>query len=213
MKRAFFGGSFDPVHCGHVAMADYVLTAGLVDVVHVVPAWLSPHKKSTGASVAHREAMVRLAFAESANLIIDCTELAKRRLSYTVETLDELHRRFFPDEWLLIIGSDNLDSFHAWHQASRLAAMAHVVVLGRPGHELTSGRVSAAGLDVSSVLMVPEFNHPVSSSGVRAMLAAGAATTQTLISGGVPAAVAQFIVEQNLYTLGENGGYCVADTD
>ncbi len=213
MIRAFLGGSFDPVHEGHVAMARHVLSTGLADIVHVVPAWLSPHKNQSAASVAHRLAMVRLAFPESPDLQIETWEIDRGESCYTVDTMRALQQVHAGDDWLLVIGADNLASFDRWHQPEALQRLAKIVVLGRDGHQMSPAVVQAKGLLAERVLSEPGFDQPVSSTAVRAMLRAGPASAKQLVAGGIPAAVARYIVTHKLYFPDQNGETRVPDPD
>lgn len=90
MIRAVFGGTFDPVHRGHQALVETVLERGLAEVVHVVPAWLSPHRSGTAAAAEHRLEMVRLAFAPRRDVRIETLEVEAGRPVFTIDTLREL---------------------------------------------------------------------------------------------------------------------------
>jgi nicotinate-nucleotide adenylyltransferase len=213
MIRAFLGGSFDPVHEGHVAMARHVLTTHLADMVHVVPAWLSPHKDRTAASVAHRVAMVHLAFPASPDLQIETWEIDRGKSCYTVDTMRALQDVHAGDDWLLVIGADNLDSFDRWHQPDTLQKLAKIVVLGRGVRDMTPAAVQNKGLLAQRVLLEPDFDQPVSSTAVRAMLGAGPVSENELVAGRIPAAVARYIVTHKLYFPDPNGETCVPDPD
>ena len=213
MIRALLGGSFDPVHAGHLAMADHVLAKGLADVVHVVPAWLSPHKDHAAASPTDRLAMVRLAFAATENLVIDPREVAQNRPCFTIDTLQALRAEFPADTWLLLIGGDNVPDFGRWQAPDRLQELATVVVLGRGGQDLSAAALRAAGLRPGRTVTVPEFAHPVSSTAVRAMLAVGPADPARLQAGGLTAPVVRYILAHGLYLPDRNGVYRVPDPD
>ncbi len=205
MIRAFLGGSFDPVHAGHVAMARHLLDIDLADVVHVVPAWLSPHKDSTAVSADHRLAMVRLAFTESSSLIVDTREIDSGEARFTTDTLASLQQDYGPDQWLLVIGGDNLSDFPSWHAPERLQSMAEIVVLGRGDIDLGADAILAAGLRADRVRCLPDFDEAVSSTAVRAMVATGPAVQSQLVAGGIPAAVATYILTHRLYLPDWNG--------
>jgi nicotinate-nucleotide adenylyltransferase len=213
MIRALLGGSFDPVHEGHVAMARHVLSKGLADMVHVVPAWLSPHKNQSAASVAHRLAMVRLAFPDSPDLQIDTWEIDRGESCFTVDTMRALQKIHAGDDWLLVVGADNLANFDQWHQPDALQRLARIAVLGRGGHEMSPAVVQAKSLMAERVLSEPGFDQPVSSTAVRAMLRAGPASAKQLVAGGIPAAVARYIVTHKLYFPDQNGETRVPDPD
>jgi len=188
--RALLGGSFDPVHAGHVALAAHVLECGLADRLIVVPAWQSPWRGKPLASAADRLAMCRLAFAPVAAAEVDGREVLAARPVYAVETLAALAADRPGDRWRLVIGADHLATFSRWHEAARLLALAELVVVPRAGSDTDTPPDLPAG----RILRAPPFDHPVSSSAVRAMLAAGGATGDLL-----PPAVAAYIDSHRLY--------------
>lgn len=190
MIRALLGGSFDPVHAGHVALAGHVLEAGLAERVVVVPAWRSPWRDLPAAPAADRLAMCRLAFAGLGAVTVDDREAAAGRPVPTVETLAALAAAAPGDDWRVVIGADHLATFPLWQDAARLLALAKLVVVARAGVDLAP----PAGLPAGRILVAPPFDHPVSSSAVRAMLAAGGATGDLL-----PPAVAAYIETRRLY--------------
>ena len=192
MIRGLLGGSFDPVHNGHLAMVDHVLAHGLVDHVVVVPARLSPHKDADGAPIADRLAMVALAFAGRKRVTVDPRETTRDGPSYTVDTLRALAAEHPGDGWRLIIGADNLPGLPRWREAPAILALAEVVVLPRGGAE---PRIPE-GLDPARFRLASGFDEPVSSTGIRAMLAAG-----DLPARDLPAAVAAHIRAHGLYGL------------
>lgn len=192
MIRAVMGGSFDPVHNGHVALVHRVLSDDLADHVHVIPAARSPHKSDCLATSAHRLAMVHLAFAETARVTVEDLEVLRAGPSFTVDTLEALARRYPEDELRLLCGADNLAGLADWHRPERLLDLAELVVFARPA-EGTPPQ-SAEGPDGRRVHRVDDFHHEVSSTGIRAMLAAGK-PVDTL----VPPQVAAYIGTHRLY--------------
>jgi len=192
--RAVLGGSFDPVHAGHVAMAAETLSRGLADRIVVIPNGQSPHKRTTAAGPEARLAMVRLAFAGDPRIEIDESELGQGRPVPTVETLRALARRHPEDALRLILGADHVEAFPRWQQPDAVQELAELVVFGRRGWPLDAAALAAAGLRADRVHTVPDFDRPVSSREVRAMLAAGTATAALL-----PPAVAAYVAAHGLY--------------
>jgi len=190
MIRALFGGSFDPVHDGHLAVVDHVLAHGLAAAVTVVPARLSPHKDQVTAPAEERLALVRLAFAGRDAVTVDDRELRRPGPSYTVDTLRELAAAHPGDRWRLVIGADNLPGLPTWREAAALVDLAEVVVMPRGG----AAAAAPAGLPGDRFLVAEDFDEPVSSTAIRAMLAAG-----KLPAAGLPAAVAARIRARGLY--------------
>ncbi len=198
MIRGILGGSFDPVHSGHVAMAAYVLDRGLAQVLHVIPARLSPHKDATGASAEQRLAMVRLAFQDFPGVIIDPRELDRPGPSFTVDTLTEIEGRYPGDRLLLVIGQDNLAGLGTWKDPAGLGRLAEVAVLARkdegPGGSDQTPELPA-GLRIR---FHEDFHQPVSSTQIRAILAQTGRRPEDL-EQFLPGPVAAYIVRHQLY--------------
>ncbi len=193
MIRAVLGGTFDPVHAGHVAMARHLLAHGLADQVVVVPNWRSPWREEPVVAPSERLAMCRLAFADVAGVVVDEREIAGGRPAWTVDTLAALAAEHPGDRLRLVVGADHLATFDRWRDAGRILELAELVVLARTG--ATAG-APPAWLD-GRLVPAPAFDHPVSASAVRAMLASGFAAAEAL-----PADVAAYIAARGLYRAG-----------
>ncbi len=189
MPLAILGGSFDPVHCGHVEMAKHVLDNRFASEVLVIPAFISPFKATVGASAQDRLDMVRLAFANCSHIEVDDREIRRGGSSFMIETLEELQQEN-PDRSLrLILGADNLSGFPQWHRAGKILDLAQVLVLGRHGH-----KADFLGPLPPSFISVPGFDQRVSSTEIRAILAAGSTADDLL-----PVAVERHIRDNGLY--------------
>ena len=115
MKRVgLFGGSFDPVHNAHVALATLALAQLQLDEVRWIPACRSSQKARKLAPAADREAMVRLAIAGEPRFVLDCVELRRGGVSYTLDTVRELAAAEPDNEWVLILGQDQYAGLHTW---------------------------------------------------------------------------------------------------
>lgn len=212
--QVFYGGSFDPVHNGHVAIACAARDVLQAEVA-LLPARDPPHKASTHADASQRAQMLALAIDGKPGLRVDLRELARPGPSYTVDTLVELRAEFgaaAPLAWL--IGADSLLQLHTWHRWRALFDLAHVVAVQRPGAEVDAARLRANAPEVLAqlngrwlppqalaespaggfaLLPLPQL-RPESSTALRQRIAAGAPWQQ-----GVPAAVAGYITRFNLY--------------
>lgn len=129
-----FGGSFDPVHNGHMGLAAHAREKFQLDHVLFVPAYLSPHKlDSEPAPPQHRLAMLRLALGANPFFSISEVELEKKEISFTIDTLSQLTALHPDTDFFLIMGIDAFMGIKTWKSVHRLLGMCHVVVATRPG--------------------------------------------------------------------------------
>jgi len=201
-----YGGTFDPVHEGHLGTAREAAELVGCGRVLMIPAAVPPGKAVPRASAQQRLEMLRLAVADQPRLRADGCELGREGPSYTVETLRMLRQRE-SENLLLILGSDaflNLEKWWCWRE---LFQLAHILIAGRPGSackpegalaaEMARRRVTSAQQLQSSgqgrVLETVLTQYPVSSTRIRAELSQGKRPE------GLPAAVADYINDFNLY--------------
>lgn len=197
MIRALFGGSFDPVHAGHVAVVEMLLARGLADIVHVAPARRSPRKSQPCLEPPLiRLQLVRLAFAGQPQVVVEDREVRRPRASFTVRTLAELAASYRDDRWRLVVGADQAADFGNWRDPERLLELAEVVVIARGPVVLTAPLAGRA-------LVVADFAHPASATQIRGELAAGRVPGP----GQLPPRVAAMIQASGLYglTAGHSG--------
>jgi len=130
------GGTFDPVHFGHLRLAEEAHEALDLDGVLWVPAGKPAHRNPPRATAAHRLEMLRLAIAGNARFAVDTLEIDSNKPSYTVPTLERLRVLYGPRPLVLILGSDAFMGLPTWHRWEELFALAHIAVATRPGTEL-----------------------------------------------------------------------------
>jgi nicotinate-nucleotide adenylyltransferase len=184
---AILGGTFDPVHLGHLRVA-WEAAEALEAEVRLMPAHVPPHRPAPLASAVQRVAMLEAALAGQQRLTLDTRELRRAGASYTVDTLRELRGELpVAQALILLLGADAFAGLPTWHRWRELFEHAHIVVLTRPGHnaplppelaaEITPRRVaSRAELRLAvagKVLDLPVTPLEISASAVRALLAAG----------------------------------------
>jgi len=132
-----FGGTFDPVHFGHLRSALEVKDIFGLDEVRLIPCAMPPHRESPAVTAAMRLQMLALAIKNQPGLTIDTRELDRYQLqqtpSYMVDTLESLRQEFSNETLLLFIGTDAFEHLTGWHQWQQLFDYAHIVVLTRPG--------------------------------------------------------------------------------
>ena len=128
-----FGGTFDPIHCGHLRAIVELRDALALDEVRVVPCARPAHRDAPAAPPAARVAMLRAALRSMRGCVVDERELARPGPSYTVDTLSELRAEFPATSLCLLLGQDAFAGLARWHRWRELFELAHVVVARRPG--------------------------------------------------------------------------------
>ena len=133
---AIMGGTFDPIHNGHIETARETAIWLNVDKLFLLPAHIPPHKNSTTANALHRETMVSIICQQYPLFQLDNRELKRQSSSYTVTSLQEIKQEQPESTIFFIIGMDSLLSFTTWHQWEKILTLCHIVVNIRPGYEL-----------------------------------------------------------------------------
>jgi nicotinate-nucleotide adenylyltransferase len=187
---ALFGGSFDPVHIAHVALAQAALAALAVDELRWLPAGHAWQKGGAAAPAADREAMVRLAIDGEPRFTLERLELEGRGATYTVDTVRALQAREPGCRWFLVIGADQHAGLHTWHGWPELLQRVTLAVAGRADER----RPPDAAVARHPVRHVPLAAMAVSSSDIRRRVAAGED-----VSALVPPGVAGYIARRGLY--------------
>lgn len=206
------GGTFDPVHCGHLELAREVRNALRLPEVVLVPAGDPPHRAVPVAPALHRLAMVELAVAGIAGLSVDGREVARPGRSYTVLTLQELRSEQPFQSVALIVGADAFLGLPAWHEWREIFVLAHLIVVARPGldlesalhgplaqewqHRLTRDAVQLENPLGGSIYQQAITPHAISASAIRAALSRG---NTPAVRGLLPAAVLAYIERNHLY--------------
>jgi nicotinate-nucleotide adenylyltransferase len=204
MRIGIFGGTFDPVHLGHLILAEQCREQARLDQVWFVPSPRPPHKDDTSLTPYHqRVEMLTLAIAGHPAFRVDEIEKDRPGPSFTADTLDELHRRHPGDELFLLLGVDALEDLPMWHQPQRILRAATLVIVGRPGHPVRTADELRALLgmpgDVSvRIEVVTSPLIEVSSTDLRRRAAAGRSLRYL-----VPRAVEVYIQEKHLYRQGQ----------
>ena len=176
MRTGVFGGTFNPIHCGHVLLARTYAAALHLDRVLVIPTYLPPHK--AGGQLAggcHRLNMCRLAFEGDPVCRVSDIELRRGGKSYTVDTLKQLTRENPSDTFYLIIGSDMFLSLTQWYDWQRIILDAVICAGARSPGQMQALRAEAARLERlgAQIELVALEPLPFSSTQVRARVQAG----------------------------------------
>jgi nicotinate-nucleotide adenylyltransferase len=189
MKLGIFGGSFDPVHLGHLLVAQAAMEELGLERLFFVPAAQSPFKpENKPAPDDARLQLLRLALAAQSNCEIDDQELRRGGISYTVDTLRDYAKKFSGAELFYLIGADNVPKLNEWREPAELARLAEFVAIPRPGGAAAVFPPPFRGRRLRG------FPFGVSSSEIRARMKAGLP-----IENLVPTAVAEAIRNGQFY--------------
>lgn len=196
MRIGVFGGTFDPIHMGHLVVAEDARAALGLDEVLFIPAgepWFKSYRQITESR--HRLAMVRLAVEDNPLFAVSDIEVRRGGPSYTVDTLAQLRCQRADAEFIVILGLDALREIDRWHQPRRVFDLASVVGMARPGASLDPSVLNAAIPGASSRMrLVDSALIDISGTEIRQRVAAGRS-----IRYRVPAAVERYICENRLY--------------
>ncbi|MDV6326554.1 nicotinate-nucleotide adenylyltransferase [Idiomarina sp. Sol25] len=133
MIRAIFGGTFDPIHNGHLQTAAALVKELDISTLALMPSAVPPHRPQPDASPEQRLDMVKLASQQHTAFTVEDWELRQNRPSFTANTLSEFKTQFPDDTLLFVMGMDSLMSLHRWHQWRQLIKHAHLIVMPRAG--------------------------------------------------------------------------------
>ncbi|MEM8489237.1 MAG: nicotinate-nucleotide adenylyltransferase [Pseudomonadota bacterium] len=211
---AVLGGTFNPIHIGHLNTALELLDQLPLTEIRFMPSARPPHRKPPAVNLEIRAAMIELAIAENPRLACDRREARREGPSYTADSLEELRAELGPSAPLIfLLGMDAFCSLPSWHRSSELLNFAHLLVVARPGFEapksdwvatLIKAAVAPDALfdepygNVAQIALTPQ---PVSSTSLRALLQSGLDASASL-----PEPVNRFIRERGLYRVSKDHG-------
>jgi len=190
-RIAIFGGTFDPVHKGHLLLAEWIADNLHLDGILFIPIRIHPFSKRQDITRAeHRLNMLRLAIAGYNNFEVSSVELEREGVSYTVDTLRSLHRRKPDTEFYFLIGDDNLSEFHKWKEPDEIRKLARIVVFRRGGQAEINKKKYPDFIYVDNPLI------DISSSEIRERLKRGLP-----LEDQIPPAVLDYIRQHRLYLI------------
>lgn len=198
MKRGVFGGTFDPVHLGHLLLAEACRDALKLDEVRLLPAAEPPHKPDAEISPGkQRVAMLEFATAGIPEFVVDRRELKREGPSYTVDTLEELKQEFPDDELYLLIGADSVRDLPTWRAPERIATLARIVAVNRGDDELKDRETlrNLLGSELfDGIIHISMPGVAISATELRRRVKSGES-----IRFQTPRAVERYILESGLY--------------
>lgn len=201
MRLGIFGGTFDPVHYGHLLLAECCREACGLDRVWFVPAAVAPHKQGREHSPAeHRVAMLKLAIGGHEAFEVCTLEVDRGGVNYTFETLEAIHFDRPDDELFLLLGGDSLADLPTWREPKRILELATPIVVRRPGApppewSSLAGIASASRLSEFAQYVVSMPQIGISASDLRQRVASGRS-----IRYQTPRAVEMYVRQHGLYS-------------
>ena len=196
-KMGLFGGSFDPIHQGHIEMALGLAKKLELDSVVLMPTFVPPHKiRESMAAAEHRLTMCRLAAEAFPQLQVSDLELRREGASFTVDTLQTLCEQHPNTQWYLITGADMFTTLRTWHRFEDIARMAVLCTVPRDGTDTAYLRQYAADMEIEGIRCYVDDSPvlDVSSTEIRRRVTAGES-----LQGLLPTAVEDYIGCHNLY--------------
>jgi nicotinate-nucleotide adenylyltransferase len=198
MRLGLFGGTFDPIHLGHLILAEQCRESCGLDRLWFVVAGEPPHKPGGRTAAAHRLEMARIAVAGHPKFIVSDLETRRPGPHYSVETLESVGRDNPAEEIFFLIGADSLAELVSWREPARIAQLATIVVVNRPGiEEVEAAKLPDFGADAHRLLSVTIPAIGISSTDLRQRLA-----EDRSIRYLVPRGVEAYIEANGLYRAG-----------
>lgn len=193
------GGTFDPIHLGHLVLAEVARETFGLEKVIFMPAGQPPHKPRAMAAAGDRLRMVEMAIAGNPYFAVSTLEIERPGPSYTVDTVTALRRSAPEADWHLIIGSDVLEEIPTWHEYEQLLGLVRVLAAARPGTELVLPPILAGWSAKIAFFYPPAI--AISSTAIRERARQGLSLRYL-----VPERVAAYILEKGLYRAEDQGG-------
>ena len=205
MRLGIFGGSFDPIHFGHLILAEHCREQAQLDQLWFMPSAMAPHKRD-GPTLTDRQRVELIELAIAGNAAFCCSDIELKRggVSYTVDTLSSVRDSNPGDELFLLMGADSLYQFDTWREPARILELAIPLVVNRPYSDVVDLEVFAKHVDSNRLSQFKQYNVTsplidISSSEIRSRVAANQTIRYLL-----PRAVEKYIESQKLYQVVES---------
>jgi nicotinate-nucleotide adenylyltransferase len=204
------GGTFDPIHYGHIKPALKAAQWLALDEIKLMPAHIPPHKSTTYANAKQRLAMVNLVCQQYPIFSAEPCELLRNSPSFTVDTLELLKKTHKNTRFYFFIGMDSLINFTSWHNYTKILSLCHLVVLSRPSYSLeqvddlgkqllnkhlTCTIDETKKVNSGHIIVAPTCHYDISSTQLRAQIKQGIIDKKHL-----PSTIFEYIMEQKLYS-------------
>lgn len=193
-----FGGSFDPPHNAHLALAKTALVELELDALHVIPTGQAWHKPRTLSAPEHRLNMARLAFGDMPRVLVDDREIKRAGPTFTIDTLQALQTENPGAQLYLMMGADQFSAFRQWHQWQKILQIAIICIAARPRFDGSEGQFDSLKQPEMRLLTLQMPEMAVSATQIRQLIAGGLGENAGL-PNLLPSAVASYIAQHQLY--------------
>ncbi|MGB4439213.1 MAG: nicotinate-nucleotide adenylyltransferase [Sedimentibacter sp.] len=201
-KVGIMGGTFDPIHSGHLVIANEVLNIYNLDEIIFIPAGNPPHKNGTGASSWDRYVMASMATLSNAKFTVSDIEIKNPEKSYTLNTITELIKVYIDTEFYFITGADAIIGLPNWHEPEKLLKLCKFIAVSRPGISKEIAQANIAEIKKSfngSIELLQAPMLQISSTDIRNRFKNGKSAKYLL-----PESVEQYIIKNSLYLENNN---------
>ena len=193
-----FGGTFDPIHEGHLAIAHHALKKFNLQRIEFIPSFKPPHRDQVIATPAHRLAMVRLAIQDHPEFHTNDIEIKRMGISYTIDTLIELQRQMPHSILYYLVGTDAFSQLNTWHDWKKIFTLTHLIVVNREDEKITTPNIISTYLKENQLEKNLHFLNiksiPISATDIRGQIQSG----KKIIDDLSPL-VLQYITDKQLY--------------
>jgi nicotinate-nucleotide adenylyltransferase len=198
LRIGILGGTFDPVHLGHIKISKAVMRKMKLDRIIFIPSFVSPHKQDAKpAGPADRLNMLKLALKDQRNFEVDEHEIQKEEISYSIDTIDYLKSKYPEDELFWIIGADMLFYIEKWHEYKKVLERIAFIAVGREGYDYMSMLEHISKLERkynAHIFLCRIPNIDISSTAIRGMI-----REDRPVTGMLHPDTADYIKENSLY--------------
>ena len=200
-RIGIFGGTFNPIHMGHLIMADEVCKHHHLSKIIFMPAYIPPHKYVDDlAEAQHRYEMIKAAICGKSTLEVSDIEIKREGKSYTIDTILEIQNRYGEDsEIYLIMGADSLNELELWKDIKRLSQLCHFVIVNRPGFKTEASVRLVEIIGSASLLDLERLRIEISPVDISSTNIRQRVNDSDEIEGLVPKCVEAYIKEHGLY--------------
>tara|TARA_A100001015_G_scaffold28330_2_gene31447 strand:+ start:4762 stop:5376 length:615 start_codon:yes stop_codon:yes gene_type:complete len=199
-RIGLFGGSFDPVHNGHVQVAEKAIDSLSLDTFFFIPAYRAPHKQDVKQTdIQQRVDMLQCAVKGMRKVEISMCEIERGGVSYTVETIRYFRERFPDADLFLLLGSDSLHHFDSWYQVDELTRLSSVTIFSRKGYDSVYSLIYQMNFDAAEKVSLRRQCLDICIDGISSTAIREAIHSNQPIEHMVPSCVYKYIVDNAVY--------------